>query len=788
MACANVGSSNPDIAGLGIILSFVIQGGLSFALSIYSAGLDTRFAEVRLPKISQKLMTVFFPRSDRDDIEKCHVLNERKSNVRLISRRLKKWYIDQLLAIISDVQTLNVPEGISLLIGAMAQHATLNLYHYHIIYDIASLTGISVCASLVNVFGHKKTSILDRSLLLVVFLFLYLAFVIMFGMKLKTWDDDIPGQCYNADRISDSTSSHPYVDNIYLSLTCLYFVVSMGLCLQVPMLPSHDILTKTGKDISADLGIFQENKQLSSTDVGLLFVIGVINVLSTKLPPKLRQLCDLFVESVKQLNYVVTDNKFSVLLLALVQYPLHTYMLIALREGNDKLLDGDSENYWGFGQVVALILLASSLLQGARLISIMESQKALRTFNAAICVGGEAANGNIDRCLGFSRKNSHKNKNRSRARSRRREKTGKNILKTTLTKRPNNPLSSMNKSTSTPSSPSPSVENSSSTPPPLRSSSQVSYPTLPRGGPFVQNDSTSVTSRSNTPGQLSPYSIPSVSLIDLTNDDDNSCPPTPTPSSRLSRQPRNNSTTTKDNQYIAYKDSIEEGEIDSKIYRRLVEGPKSLKYPASLGHVYCVLREETPGYIKIGSTGHDVGTRIARISPRKRFGTLKYTVSAMSTYFQLVEKVIQIELHNQRKVSMFKDKLGAQTYEHTDRGETITGSPRQKIESGKTEWFHIEAKHADEVRDKWITWSTQHMPYNKNGDLNEFWENWFKRQMEIDPYRKATHGSLHLRWKGLLNPTLLEKSCHYLAKRWPVVDQCYLRVKHNQRTIPWIWY
>ena len=31
--------------------------------------------------------------------------------------------------------------GLSLLIGAMVQSRSLNLYHYHIIYDIVNLTG-----------------------------------------------------------------------------------------------------------------------------------------------------------------------------------------------------------------------------------------------------------------------------------------------------------------------------------------------------------------------------------------------------------------------------------------------------------------------------------------------------------------------------------------------------------------------------------------------------------------------------------------------------------------------
>lgn len=230
-----------------------------------------------------------------------------------------------------------------------------------------------MCASLVNVFGHKKTYILDRSLLLVVFLFLYLAFVIMFGMKLRTWNNDIPGKCYNTNRISIPTSSHPYVDNIYLSLTCLYFVASMWACLQVAI-SAYPRFLKTKNAVLTNFEfIIEDHENLSSAEFGLVLVMSVIDLLSTKyLPPKLRRWWVGFIENIKKQNLYysfVSDNKSIVLLLALIQYPLHTYMVIALRQGNDKLLDGDSENYWGFGQVIALISLASSVLQGVRLIA-----------------------------------------------------------------------------------------------------------------------------------------------------------------------------------------------------------------------------------------------------------------------------------------------------------------------------------------------------------------------------------------------------------------------------------
>ncbi|KAM0355156.1 hypothetical protein ACHAPU_001019 [Fusarium lateritium] len=49
--------------------------------------------------------------------------------------------------------------------------------------------------------------------------------------------------------------------------------------------------------------------------------------------------------------------------MAMAQYPLHLCMVIAIRVGNESLLNGDSENTWGFGQIVSLILCAAALLE-----------------------------------------------------------------------------------------------------------------------------------------------------------------------------------------------------------------------------------------------------------------------------------------------------------------------------------------------------------------------------------------------------------------------------------------
>lgn len=57
-----------------------------------------------------------------------------------------------------------------------------------------------------------------------------------------------------------------------------------------------------------------------------------------------------------------------ILAVALAQYPVHVYTLFALRKSNEAYLSGDSGNQWGFGQVVALVLVASVLLECFRAI------------------------------------------------------------------------------------------------------------------------------------------------------------------------------------------------------------------------------------------------------------------------------------------------------------------------------------------------------------------------------------------------------------------------------------
>ncbi|KAK8048146.1 hypothetical protein PG994_009876 [Apiospora phragmitis] len=47
----------------------------------------------------------------------------------------------------------------------------------------------------------------------------------------------------------------------------------------------------------------------------------------------------------------------------MIQYPVQGYMMYALRATNEQYLSGSSENEWGFGQIVALVLVVAMVLE-----------------------------------------------------------------------------------------------------------------------------------------------------------------------------------------------------------------------------------------------------------------------------------------------------------------------------------------------------------------------------------------------------------------------------------------
>ncbi|KAK8124261.1 uncharacterized protein PG998_000020 [Apiospora kogelbergensis] len=308
--------------------------------------------------------------------------------------------IDRVLRTIGDTQLLNGQQGtptiydftgISLLIGALAQHQTLGLYHFHIVYDVVNLTGVSAAAAVTTTF-KRPDGFFFSAVLLIVYTCLYLAFTILFGLKLQSWDDGSSGRCYNASRTSDPTAAHPLVDHIYLGITAFYLFGSLAMCRSVApdtfrdaikglgqsfaaMVERLDQIDRPGPRFMADFSklMIESWKTLER----LISKYRVLQVVFATFLPRQIKMKPPFSDSSNNTSrlddilefYQANSNaspykaRVTILTLALAQYPVHGYMVYALRASNEKFLSGSSENEWGFGQIVAMTLVGSTLFE-----------------------------------------------------------------------------------------------------------------------------------------------------------------------------------------------------------------------------------------------------------------------------------------------------------------------------------------------------------------------------------------------------------------------------------------
>jgi hypothetical protein len=202
---------------------------------------------------------------------------------------------------------------------------------------------ISICASLVNVYGQGKEKRVTRFGLFIAFIVAYFTFTIVFGERLNGWNESLPGHCYNTKLVAFPSHSHPYVDLIYVGITCFWCLVALLGCFSC-----HGLLSSS--DNSAKLPPFivtalQKRRVLESSFFDIAITIGWQNSMVRQKAEELAP---------------------GIVILAMLQYPLHLYMVIAMRAANEARLSGDSENTWGFGQIVALISAFSTVLECVR--------------------------------------------------------------------------------------------------------------------------------------------------------------------------------------------------------------------------------------------------------------------------------------------------------------------------------------------------------------------------------------------------------------------------------------
>lgn len=214
-----------------------------------------------------------------------------------------------------------------------------------------------------------------RYLLTGAFCCLYLAYITIFGIRLHSWDDD-SGVCYRTN--FKTTSNHPLDDEVYLGVTTSFFLLGMICSCRAPSdnlvrrMDQH-IPNSKHKDLMINVismiltGTFPKSwlcQQLRSQHVSA----GPSLEAGRKHDPtdsswtkswiawSWKRLSD---PGSRDIQDWASNNPLFVLFLTLYPCPVHGYFVFAIRSSNQSYLTGESEDQWGFGQIVPLVLLMS---------------------------------------------------------------------------------------------------------------------------------------------------------------------------------------------------------------------------------------------------------------------------------------------------------------------------------------------------------------------------------------------------------------------------------------------
>lgn len=192
-----------------------------------------------------------------------------------------------------------------------------------------------------NIYGqnHQRKR-WTRLSLLTVFLATYTSFTAGYNKRLQRWDDSRPGYCYNARLIAYPNDQHPGHDVFYLMLTFYYCLGAL-----LTRIIYHWLLLRLGTHAQSQ----------PCVTISFEWLRSLLDCLANLPDWPISLAIDMIAP------YMV--------MLAMLQYPLHLYMVIALRAANEALLSGDSENEWGFGQIVALITAFSTIFECFRGVS-----------------------------------------------------------------------------------------------------------------------------------------------------------------------------------------------------------------------------------------------------------------------------------------------------------------------------------------------------------------------------------------------------------------------------------
>ncbi|KAF2424926.1 hypothetical protein EJ08DRAFT_700565 [Tothia fuscella] len=317
MVCQNVGSTNPDISGIGIMISFAIQAFIAIVLSMWSFHILRQVNDSTAPL----------------------------DPTRVFILRARRIFLNKILLLSSDIQTLN---GLALLISGLCQNATLDLYHFRIIYDLVAFTGFANCAAIVPSLGVANEHRNLRCWVVFMFMLVLIAYTVVFGVRLHSWSDNQTGHCFVIPaHFLWTIAPHPKFEYIYLSCTCTVLLIFLALACWP---------RKARKVVSGSIP-----SAIVRRDFSRFRILRFASCFRL-----LRPAICFFTVIANEWEKDIEHRHMLIGLYDFLAYPVQLYYIFSLRNANEHLLHGDSENRWAFGQVVAVILLMTVVFESLR--------------------------------------------------------------------------------------------------------------------------------------------------------------------------------------------------------------------------------------------------------------------------------------------------------------------------------------------------------------------------------------------------------------------------------------
>jgi hypothetical protein len=216
---------------------------------------------------------------------------------------------------------------------------------------------ISNCAASICIFTDGPLKGYTRLSLIAIWAALFVSYFSIFATHLQDWDEEAPLHCYHTRYISHPGNPHPRSELAYLGVTFLCIMVTILYAILVALAQrSHQGLSPWQKGAHLIESLFTPLEGTIGPNSNSL----TVTVQDTIIQPYL-DIMQLLTST--QADVVASDAQNFIIGVATLQCPLHIYSIFTLRATNEQYLDaGGAERNWGFGQIVAIVLLGANIL------------------------------------------------------------------------------------------------------------------------------------------------------------------------------------------------------------------------------------------------------------------------------------------------------------------------------------------------------------------------------------------------------------------------------------------